>query len=94
MGELSGTRGPAEIRAAGIKHPARGDSKDTGLESRMRGGEGLQGRDPAPKLPVRPVPPFPAVCLGLPENRGVSDQPSFPKREALTSGSQSILNHS
>ena len=53
-GELSGTRGPAEIRAGGIKHPGREVAKTRSPACQVRGAR-IQRRDTAPKLPVCPV---------------------------------------
>lgn len=75
------TRGEGGQRhGAGVPHAGGG-----------RGGQrGYRGGTRLPNSPSAPS-PSPAVCLGAPEGRGVTDQPSFPRREALAPGSQSVL---
>lgn len=90
VAELNDTRGLAEIRA----HPGRGGAKTRGWSPACRGGRGGQrGYRGGTQLPnsLSAPSPSPAVCLGLPEGRGVSDQPCFPRQEALAPGRQSVL---
>lgn len=87
--------GPCGKKGRWDTAPGERGGKDTGLESRMPGGgrggqRGYRGGTGLPNSPSAPS-PSPAVCLGAPEGRGVTDQPSFPRREALAPGSQSVL---